>query len=55
MGTRMLEFGGVRLVINQSVVPVEWSLHLKIGVVYPLLEPKVIFYVLIRYVLSIVF
>ena len=23
MGTRLLEFGGIRLVINQSVVPVE--------------------------------
>ena len=47
MGTRLLEFGGVRLVINQSVVPVEWSLRLKIGVVFPLFVPKVIFFVLI--------
>ena len=23
MGTRLLEFGGIRLVINQSVVPIE--------------------------------
>ena len=36
MGTRLLEFGGIRLVINQSVVPVDWSLRLKIGVVFPL-------------------
>ena len=43
MGTRLLEFGGIRLVINQSVVPMEWSLHLKIGVIHPLFVPKVIF------------
>jgi hypothetical protein len=36
MGTRLPEFGAVRLVINQSVVPVEWSLHVKIGVVFTL-------------------
>jgi hypothetical protein len=36
MGTRLLEIGAVRLMINQSVVPVEWSLHLKAGVVFPL-------------------
>jgi hypothetical protein len=36
MGTRLLEIGADRLVINQSVVPVEWSLHLKTGVVFPL-------------------
>jgi hypothetical protein len=36
MGTRFLEIGADRLVINQSVVPVEWSLHLKTGVVFPL-------------------
>ena len=36
MGTRLLEFGGIRLVINQSVVPMDWSLRLKIGVVFPL-------------------
>jgi hypothetical protein len=36
MGTRLPKIGGVRLVINQSVVPVEWSLHLKTGVVFSL-------------------
>jgi hypothetical protein len=36
MGTRLSEIGAVRLVINQSVVSVEWSLHLKTGVVFPL-------------------
>ena len=25
MGTRLLEFGGIRLVINQSVIPVEFE------------------------------
>jgi hypothetical protein len=34
MGTRFLEIGADRLVINQSVVPMEWSLHLKTGVVF---------------------
>jgi len=42
MGTRLLESGGVSLVINQSVVPVEWSFRPKNGVVYPLLVSKVI-------------
>jgi hypothetical protein len=37
MGTSLPEIGGVRLVINQSVVPVEWSLYLKIGVAFPLI------------------
>jgi hypothetical protein len=37
MGTRLPEIGADRLVINQSVVLVEWSLHLKTGVVFPLL------------------
>jgi hypothetical protein len=36
MGTRLPEIGADRLVINQSVVPMEWSLHLKTGVVFPL-------------------
>jgi hypothetical protein len=36
MGTRLPEIGADRLVINQSVVPVEWSLHLKTGVVFSL-------------------
>jgi hypothetical protein len=34
MGTRLPEIGADRLVINQSVVPVEWSLHLKTKVVF---------------------
>ena len=46
MGARLLEFEEVRIVINQSVVPVEWSLHPKIRVVYPLFVAKVIFLVL---------
>jgi hypothetical protein len=37
MGTRLPEIGAVRLVINQSVVPVEWSFHLKAEVVFPLI------------------
>ena len=36
MGIKLLEFGGIRLVINQSVVPVKLELHLNIGVVFPL-------------------
>jgi len=52
MGTRLLEFEEVRLVINQSVVSVEWSLHPKIEVVFPLFVLKVIFFVLIRYVIK---
>ena len=36
MDTRLLEFGGISLMINQSVIPVDWSLHPKIGVVFPL-------------------
>jgi hypothetical protein len=35
-GYQIAEIGAVRLVINQSVVPVEQSLHLKTGVVFPL-------------------
>ena len=46
LGTRLLEFREIRLVINQSVIPVEWSLHSKIGVVYPLIVPKVISFIL---------
>jgi hypothetical protein len=34
MGTRLPKIGADRLVINQSVVPMEWSLHLKTGVVF---------------------
>jgi hypothetical protein len=36
MGTRFPEIGADKLVINQSVVPVEWSLHLMTGVIFPL-------------------
>jgi hypothetical protein len=36
MGTRLPEIGAHKLVINQSVVPVEWSLHLKSGVIFSL-------------------
>jgi hypothetical protein len=44
------------LVINQLVVPVEWNLHSKIGVVYLLFVPKVIYFVLSTlYYISIVF
>jgi hypothetical protein len=46
MGTGLPEIGGVRLVINQSVVPVEWSLHLKTRVVFPLFAIKVISFIL---------
>jgi hypothetical protein len=44
MVTRLLEFEEVKLVINQSIVLVEWSLHLKIGVIYLLFVPNVIFF-----------
>jgi hypothetical protein len=50
MGTRLLEFEEVRLVINQSVHPVEWCLHLMIGVVYPMFVSKVIFFKLSTYI-----
>ena len=36
MGTRLLEFGGIRLVINQSVVLVELESSSKIRIVFPL-------------------
>jgi hypothetical protein len=55
MDTRMLEFEEVRLVINQLVVPTVWGLHPKIEAVYQLFVPKVIFFELIRYILSIIF
>ena len=50
--TRLLEFEEVWLVINQSVVPVEWSLQPKIGVFFRCLLAKVVFLVLIRYVIK---
>jgi hypothetical protein len=36
IGTRLPEIGADRLVINQSVVPVDWSFYLKTEVVFPL-------------------
>jgi hypothetical protein len=50
MSTRLLEFGGIRLVINQSVVPVDWSLRLKIGLSFHCLYSEVRFSIIIRYV-----
>jgi hypothetical protein len=52
MSTRLLEFGGVRLVINQSVVPVEWSLQPKIRMSFRYLLAKFVFSVLLRYVIK---
>jgi hypothetical protein len=52
MGTRLIEFRGVRLVINQSVVPVEWSLQSNIRVSFYCLLAKFVFSVLIRYVIK---
>ena len=49
MGTRLLEFGGVRLVINQSVVPVDWSLHPS-ELSFRCVLSKVISLVIIRYI-----
>jgi hypothetical protein len=46
MGTRLPEIGADRLVINQSVVPMEWSLPLKTGVVFPCLLSKVISFII---------
>ena len=56
MGTRLLEFGGIRLVINQSVVPMELESPPKdqsyLSAIYCLrLYPLY----LVRYILSIVF
>jgi hypothetical protein len=36
MGIRLPEIGADMLVINLSIVPVEWSLHVKTEVVFPL-------------------
>jgi hypothetical protein len=46
MGTRLLESGGVMIVINQSVVLVDWSFHLKIEMFFRCLLSKVAFFVL---------
>jgi hypothetical protein len=42
----------VRLVINQSIVPMEWGLRLKIRVSFRCLLSKVVFFVPIRYVIK---
>ena len=51
MGTRLLEFGEMRLVINQSVVPVDLESSPEdqscLSAVYTL---RFIFFILIRYV-----
>jgi hypothetical protein len=52
ISTRLLEFGGVRLVINQSVVPVEWRLQPKIRMSFRCLLAKFVFSVLLRYVIK---
>jgi hypothetical protein len=49
MCTRLLDFGGVRLVINQSIILVEWSLQPKIGVSFRCLLAKFVFSILICY------
>ena len=36
MGTRLLEFGGIRLRSTSQLSLWNWSLHLKIGVIFPL-------------------
>ena len=47
MGTILLEFGGIRLVINQSVVPVELeSSPRRSKLSFRCLLPKVIFFIL---------
>jgi hypothetical protein len=53
--TRAISTTPVRLVINQSVVPVELELLPKDRSVFSCLLSKVIFFVLIRNILSIVF
>ena len=51
MGTKLLEFGGIRLVINQSVVPVDLeSSPEDRSCLFCYLLSKVIFFILIRYV-----
>ena len=51
MGTRLLEFGGIRLVVNQSVVPVDLESSPKDqSCLFRCLYSKVIFFILIRYV-----
>ena len=51
MGTRLLEFGGIRLVVNQSVVPMdlEYSPEDQ-SYLFRYLYSIVIIFILIRYV-----
>ena len=50
MGTRLLEFGGIRLVINQSVVPMEVESSPEDQSCLSTVYTQVIFLILIRYV-----
>ena len=51
MGTRLLEFGGIRLVINQSVVPVDLESSPKDrSCLFHCICSVVIFFILIYYV-----
>ena len=53
MGTRLLEFGGIRLVINQSVVPMEVESSPEDRsclLILPLSDITLIIFILIRYV-----
>jgi len=53
MGTRLLESGGVRLVINQSIVPVDLEPSPeKLELSFHCLLSKDVFFVLIRYVIK---
>jgi hypothetical protein len=52
MSTILLEFGRVRLVFNQSVVPVEWSLQPKIKMSFYCLLAMFVFSILLRYVIK---
>ena len=48
MGTRLLEFGGIRLVINQSVVPVDLESSPEVS--FRCIYSEVIFFIQIHYV-----
>ena len=51
MGTRLLEFEGIRLVIDQSVIPVEVeSSPEDRSCLFRYLYSEVVFFILIRYV-----
>ena len=50
MGTRLLEFGGIRLMINSQLSLWNWSLHLKIELSFRCLYSEVIIFILKRYV-----